>query len=113
MHAPTAALPSPPPCAAVDGNKHVGLRIDRIKWAAESNLLLSLRLRLRRMVPRQPPQLWCSCLTSPCRCRRRYWLAVGAQPSDRVLWLLGRAGILPTPPTPPRLIPLKKDEKKK
>lgn len=28
----------------------------------------------------------------------RYWLAVGAQPSDRVAWLLGRIGILPTAP---------------
>jgi hypothetical protein len=38
---------------------------------------------------------------------------VGAQPTDRVLWLLSRAGILPVPPTPPRLIPLETEQKKK
>ena len=30
--------------------------------------------------------------------RIRYWIAVGAQPSDRVAWLLGKFGILPPPP---------------
>ena len=30
--------------------------------------------------------------------RLRYWLSVGAQPSDRVSWLLGKFGILPPPP---------------
>ncbi|KCV72520.1 30S ribosomal protein S16, variant [Fonticula alba] len=33
--------------------------------------------------------------------RIRYWLAVGAQPSDRAAWLLGKAGILP--PWRPRM----------
>ena len=28
----------------------------------------------------------------------RYWLSVGAQPSDTVARLLGQAGIIPTPP---------------
>ena len=32
--------------------------------------------------------------------RLKYWLAVGAQPSDRVAWLLGKFGILPPPPRP-------------
>jgi len=30
--------------------------------------------------------------------RLRYWLSVGAQPSDRVAWVLGKFGILPPPP---------------
>lgn len=30
--------------------------------------------------------------------RVRYWLAHGAEPSDRVAWLLGKAGILPSIP---------------
>ena len=30
--------------------------------------------------------------------RVRYWVSVGAQPSDRVAWLFGRIGILPPPP---------------
>jgi small subunit ribosomal protein S16 len=30
--------------------------------------------------------------------RLRYWLAVGAQPTDRVAWILGKFGILPPPP---------------
>ena len=31
--------------------------------------------------------------------RVRYWMSVGAQPSDRVKWLLGLANVLPMPPT--------------
>lgn len=31
--------------------------------------------------------------------RVRYWMSVGAQPSDRVSHLLGLANILPMPPT--------------
>jgi small subunit ribosomal protein S16 len=31
--------------------------------------------------------------------RVKYWLSVGAQPSDRVGWLLGKAGLIPPPPT--------------
>ena len=46
------------PIPEKDGNKHVGLNIERIK----------------------------------------YWLAMGAQPSDTVASLLGRAGIIPRPP---------------
>lgn len=34
----------------------------------------------------------------------RYWLAVGAQPSDRVWYLLSKAGIVPPPPPTPRPI---------
>lgn len=30
--------------------------------------------------------------------RVRYWLACGAQPSDRVRWLLGKLGLAPTQP---------------
>ncbi|KAG7344167.1 30S ribosomal protein S16 [Nitzschia inconspicua] len=30
--------------------------------------------------------------------RLKYWLAVGAQPTDRVAWILGKFGILPPPP---------------
>lgn len=47
------------PVPEKDGNKHIGLHIDRIK----------------------------------------YWLSVGAQPSEKVAWLLGRAGIIPNPPS--------------
>ncbi|KAG7399594.1 hypothetical protein PHYBOEH_008382 [Phytophthora boehmeriae] len=31
--------------------------------------------------------------------RVRYWMSVGAQPSDRVAHLLGLANVLPMPPT--------------
>eukprot|EP01033_Poteriospumella_lacustris_P016230 gene16230-11615_t len=30
--------------------------------------------------------------------RIRYWVSVGAQPSDRVSWLLGKLGVLPEAP---------------
>jgi ribosomal protein S16 len=30
--------------------------------------------------------------------RVKYWLSVGAQPSDRVKWLFGKLNILPPPP---------------
>jgi small subunit ribosomal protein S16 len=30
--------------------------------------------------------------------RIKYWLSVGAQPSDRVAYLLWRTGLLPPPP---------------
>uniref|UniRef100_A0A7S3PWJ7 30S ribosomal protein S16, chloroplastic n=1 Tax=Chaetoceros debilis TaxID=122233 RepID=A0A7S3PWJ7_9STRA len=30
--------------------------------------------------------------------RLKYWLGVGAQPSDRVSWILGKFGVLPPPP---------------
>lgn len=30
--------------------------------------------------------------------RIRYWISVGAQPSYRVGWLLGKVGIIPPPP---------------
>eukprot|EP00605_Chrysophyceae_sp_TOSAG23-4_P001675 GSChrysophyteH1.ASY1.ANO1.1841.1 assembled CDS len=33
--------------------------------------------------------------------RIKYWMTVGAQPSDRVKWLLGKMGLLP--PAPPRV----------
>jgi small subunit ribosomal protein S16 len=47
--------------------------------------------------------------------RLRYWLSVGAQPTDRVAWILGKFGILPPPPprfSINRMIP-KKDRVKK
>jgi ribosomal protein S16 len=50
--------------------------------------------------------------------RLRYWISVGAQPSDRVAWLLGKFGVLPPPPpkfNPQKMIPKKDrvDTKKK
>lgn len=42
--------------------------------------------------------------------RIQYWLSVGAQPSDRVAWLLGKFGILPPPPrkySPQKMVPKK------
>lgn len=36
-----------------------------------------------------------------CSLSPRYWLSVGAQPSDTVARLLGQAGVIPKPP--PRL----------
>ena len=30
--------------------------------------------------------------------RADYWLSVGAQPSNRVAWILGKFGVLPPPP---------------
>lgn len=46
--------------------------------------------------------------------RIKYWLSVGAQPSDRVAYLLWRAGLTPMPPiryTPSAWVP-KKEAKK-
>ena len=46
--------------------------------------------------------------------RIQYWLSVGAMPSDRVAWILGKFGILPPLPhkfSPEKMIP-KKDRKK-
>ncbi|KAI2511391.1 Ribosomal protein S16 [Fragilaria crotonensis] len=48
--------------------------------------------------------------------RLKYWLSVGAQPSTRVGWILGKFGILPPPPprySPQRMIPKKDREKAK
>lgn len=49
--------------------------------------------------------------------RLKYWLSVGAQPTTRVGWILGKFGILPPPPprySPERMIPKKdRDTKKK
>jgi small subunit ribosomal protein S16 len=50
--------------------------------------------------------------------RVKYWLSVGAQPSDRVAWILGKFGVLPPKPNgynPQRMIPRKDrpDAKKK
>lgn len=42
--------------------------------------------------------------------RLKYWISVGAQPSDRVAWILGKFGILPEYPrrySPIRSIPKK------
>lgn len=51
------------PHPAQDGNKHIGLNFERIK----------------------------------------YWLAVGAQPTERVTYLLARAGLIPPPPLRPSM----------
>lgn len=48
------------PIPGKDGNKHITLNIDRVK----------------------------------------YWMSVGAQPSDPVARLLGQAGVMPAPPRP-------------
>lgn len=37
--------------------------------------------------------------------RRRYWVSVGAQPSDRVTFLLSRIGLIPPPPQAPKFGP--------
>ena len=42
--------------------------------------------------------------------RLRYWISVGAQPSDRVAWILGKFGVLP--PAPPKFSPQKMIPKK-
>jgi ribosomal protein S16 len=46
--------------------------------------------------------------------RVKYWLAVGAQPSSRVAYLLWRAGMVPTPPiryTPTKWVAKEKEKK--
>lgn len=50
--------------------------------------------------------------------RLKYWLSVGAQPSDRVAWILGKFGVLPPKPrgfNPTKMVPRKerKDDKNK
>ena len=48
--------------------------------------------------------------------RLKYWLSVGAQPSDRVAWILGKFGILPPPPrryNPQKAVPRKDRPKRK
>jgi len=48
--------------------------------------------------------------------RLKYWLSVGAQPSDRVAWILGKFGILPPKPrayNPIKMIPKKDRQEKK
>ena len=45
--------------------------------------------------------------------RLKYWLSVGARPTDRVGWILGKFGILPPPPprfSPQHMIPKKDRE---
>jgi len=47
--------------------------------------------------------------------RLKYWISVGAQPTDRVGWILGKFGILPPPPpryNPQKMIPKKDRESK-
>jgi small subunit ribosomal protein S16 len=46
--------------------------------------------------------------------RIQYWLSVGAQPSERVAWILGKFAILPPLPSrysPQKMNPKKADEK--
>jgi len=43
--------------------------------------------------------------------RIQYWLSVGAQPSDRAAWILGKFGVLP--PLPPKVSPQKSIPKTK
>ena len=46
--------------------------------------------------------------------RLKYWLSVGAQPSFRVAWILGKFGILPPVPrpfSPQKMIPKSKGKK--
>lgn len=46
--------------------------------------------------------------------RLQYWLSVGAKPSDRVAWILGKFGILPPlPPRNSRETAIPKSERKK
>uniref|UniRef100_A0A7S0UIM7 Mitochondrial ribosomal protein S16 n=1 Tax=Polytomella parva TaxID=51329 RepID=A0A7S0UIM7_9CHLO len=42
--------------------------------------------------------------------RLKYWMAQGAEPTDKVYGLLGQAGILPRRPLPPKLKESKGDE---
>jgi small subunit ribosomal protein S16 len=60
------------PVPKPDGNKHISLNFDRIK----------------------------------------YWLAVGAQPTDTVARLLGKVGLIPLPPNTPRQTQLPKKAQK-
>lgn len=45
------------------------------------------------------------CLRPPPLLVCRYWLSVGAQPSDRVSYLLTRIGLIPKPPQAPKFGP--------
>ena len=80
--------------AGKDGNKKLGINIERIQCAAR-----------RRQPPCSGRNLVCCPCPAVCRlhhrCRsllRRYWLSVGAQPSATVARLLGQAGVIPKPP---------------
>lgn len=61
------------PIPGKDGNKHVGLNLERIK----------------------------------------YWLSVGAQPSNPVARILGQAGLIPMPPSRKGIFPEKAPKKER
>lgn len=73
----------------------------------------NLAARPKVRVPVHPP------LTAPpsplpcCPPTTRYWLGVGAHPSDRVTYLLSKAGLVPPPPVPPRFPKPEASDKKK
>ena len=119
---PSSLLPPRLARAEVDGNKHMGLKIDRAKCVHERGrardprpvrpsarvAILGFEARASRPLPtRPPPRLSAHAAPRPstdARARpplalaRRYWLSVGAQPSDTVARLFGQAGIIPMPP---------------
>ena len=122
---PSSLLPPRLARAEVDGNKHMGLKIDRAKCVQSADApgtlssrstpsasprvaILGFEARASRPLPtRPPPRLSAHAAPRPstdARARpplalaRRYWLSVGAQPSDTVARLFGQAGIIPMPP---------------
>ena len=75
----------------------MGLKIDRAKCVASRPPHFALE-EARRSFSVFLATHAATDLENARRRTRRYWLSVGAQPSDTVARLFGQAGIIPMPP---------------